>query len=104
MSLSLDEIYALLAGKQSVVLTKGLFEGLADALAHLGVNELHIDVDEGAPPSKAPGKVTLDGKADALGLRSVATHLEITGDGAHPVSMTFTLPASWQFPVSFTKL
>ena len=53
---------------------------------------------------KSSGKVTLDGKADVLGVKGVATHLEVTGDGTHLVTLTFTLPASWQFTASFPHL
>src|ERR1041385_7140638 len=102
MSLSLDEIYGLLAAKDPVVLNKEIFQELTDTLSYLDLTELKIHKD--AAPVKAPGKVTLDGKADVLGVPGVATHLEVTGDATHLVKLTFHLPASWQFPTSFPKL
>src|SRR4051812_18608786 len=102
MSLSLDEIYGLLAAKDPVVLNKEMFQGLTDTLAYLGLAEIQIHKD--APPAKAPGKVTLDGKADVLGVTGVATQFEVTGDNTHLAKLIFHLPASWQFSASFPKL
>lgn len=102
MSLSLDEVYRKLSAANPVVLNGAMFQELTDTLTHLGLAELRIDRD--SDPVKTADTVTLEGKADVLGVPGVGTRLEITRDGAYRVSLTFHLPASWQFPTSFPNL
>jgi hypothetical protein len=67
MSLTLKDIYNLLAAHDPVLLKKEMFPELAATLTYLELAELQIRRD--AAPTMADGKVTLNGKADVLGSR-----------------------------------
>ena len=88
--MTLDEIYALFAGKSAVVLTDGSFAELGALLGAFGLSQLEVD---SAAAAHASGKVTLDGVVTVLGAAAVRLHLEITGATQHPLALTLSLPS-----------
>jgi len=101
VSLTLDQIYALVEATPEVELTADSFEEMGPILAALGVDRISV-----AAPSagRSAGTVTLTGTVVLLGLTGAAVTMTVTGDLAHQVSLRLALPADWRFPDSFPNL